>query len=221
MVLCAGCPQDTARIWPIPGQDRTQTHRQHSPDTRLLGKENGTLRRLRQRAGRTTQYLRQRRRRRCLRPNSLRRNTRRGGGRNQTSQTTVMGTAAFKPGQKTKIPSAPPPQQAQSKKQYQKGRKPKGPKRALSFAQAAKRKDWKEKYEEHRKSAHQRGYDQFWRAAREKFLQENPECEYCGTGANVVHHSVPHRGDMKLFWEKHLWVACCKTCHDRITRSGG
>jgi hypothetical protein len=32
--------------------------------------------------------------------------------------------------------------------------------------------------------------------------------------AVVVDHIVPHRGDMKLFWDSGNWQSLCKTCHD-------
>lgn len=42
--------------------------------------------------------------------------------------------------------------------------------------------------------------------------------------ATVVDHIVPHRGDMKLFWDRDNWQALCKACHDshkqRLEKSG-
>jgi len=41
------------------------------------------------------------------------------------------------------------------------------------------------------------------------------------TVATVVDHVVPHRGDMRSFWDhQHNWQALCKTCHDKKTRAG-
>ena len=33
--------------------------------------------------------------------------------------------------------------------------------------------------------------------------------------ATVVDHSVPHRGDMVLFWDSSLWQSLCATHHSR------
>jgi 5-methylcytosine-specific restriction protein A len=35
----------------------------------------------------------------------------------------------------------------------------------------------------------------------------------------VVDHKVPHRGDMKLFWDRNNWQSMAKECHDRKTAS--
>ena len=37
------------------------------------------------------------------------------------------------------------------------------------------------------------------------------------TQATVVDHIVPHRGDMRLFWDTKNWQAMAKSCHDRKT----
>lgn len=60
-----------------------------------------------------------------------------------------------------------------------------------------------------------------WRKARSGFLAENPLCRYCSqqgrtTAATVVDHVIPHRGDMRIFWDESLWQALCKRCHDSI-----
>lgn len=34
------------------------------------------------------------------------------------------------------------------------------------------------------------------------------------TAANVVHHKVPHRGDLALFFDPSNLEAVCKPCHD-------
>lgn len=56
------------------------------------------------------------------------------------------------------------------------------------------------------------------------FLAEHPvcECEECKVAdipriANVVDHIIPHRGNMKLFWDTSNWQAMNKKCHDRKT----
>jgi 5-methylcytosine-specific restriction enzyme A len=50
----------------------------------------------------------------------------------------------------------------------------------------------------------------------------HPLCVQCETEgattlATVVDHKVPHRGDMKLFWNMANWQAMCKTHHDSKT----
>lgn len=80
-----------------------------------------------------------------------------------------------------------------------------------------------------RKSSSERGYGYKWQQAREGFLQNHPLCadhEKRGyvVEADVVDHIKPHRGDMKLFWDKSNWQSLCKQCHDshkqRLEKSG-
>jgi len=64
----------------------------------------------------------------------------------------------------------------------------------------------------------QRGYGYRWQKARLSHLAKFPLCWYCEqegrvTAANVVDHSVPHRGDQKIFWDKALWRSSCLPCH--------
>ncbi len=75
-----------------------------------------------------------------------------------------------------------------------------------------------------RKSAHKRGYTKKWQRASKAFLRANPlcQCEECKASgrvvaATVVDHIVPHRGDMKLFWDRSNWQAMSKKHHDRKT----
>lgn len=68
-------------------------------------------------------------------------------------------------------------------------------------------------------TAAQRGYGHKWRQARAGYLAKHPFCVFCerdgrATAASVVDHSIPHRGDMVLFWRSEHWVALCKPCHD-------
>jgi 5-methylcytosine-specific restriction protein A len=73
-----------------------------------------------------------------------------------------------------------------------------------------------------RPNAAARGYDGKWRKAREGYLAKHPLCRICKelgrvVAATVVDHIIPHRGDMKLFWDKANWQPLCKCCHDRKT----
>lgn len=82
--------------------------------------------------------------------------------------------------------------------------------------------------ERRRKSSTERGYDSRWRRYRTVFLKKNPLCVSCQeegiiTPATVVDHIVPHKGDMKLFWDTSNHQALCKRCHDikTATEDGG
>jgi len=80
-------------------------------------------------------------------------------------------------------------------------------------------------------SSSERGYTYAWSKARAAYLREHPLCTMCAdmrpprvTAANVVDHSVPHRGDMAIFWDRSLWQALCKSHHDsdaQIRDNGG
>ena len=83
------------------------------------------------------------------------------------------------------------------------------------------------KYE--RGSSAQRGYGYKWQKAREAYLKKHPLCaEHERRGiveiATVVDHKIPHKNDMKLFWDSSNWQSLCKLCHDswkqRLEKSG-
>jgi len=76
--------------------------------------------------------------------------------------------------------------------------------------------------DEQRGTAAARGYDAKWKAARDAFLRLHPLCTHClakgiTEPSTVVDHVIPHRGDMRLFWDRSNWQALCKTCHDTKT----
>ncbi|MEG0133395.1 MAG: HNH endonuclease signature motif containing protein [Clostridium sp.] len=83
----------------------------------------------------------------------------------------------------------------------------------------------KQKYKEtdrRRGSSYARGYTDKWRAYRLKFLRINPICVRClaegrYVPGTIVDHIVPHKGDMKLFWDKNNHQALCKMHHDAKT----
>jgi 5-methylcytosine-specific restriction protein A len=73
--------------------------------------------------------------------------------------------------------------------------------------------------------ATQRGYGYRWQRERAAYLARNPLCVTCLAAgltvlASVVDHHVPHRGDMRLFWDVTNWQSLCKRCHDRKTARG-
>lgn len=77
---------------------------------------------------------------------------------------------------------------------------------------------------ERRGTAASRGYGYRWQKARLAYLKRHPlcECPQCKAEellrpATVVDHIVPHKGDMKVFWDSSNWQAMCKECHDRKT----
>ena len=75
---------------------------------------------------------------------------------------------------------------------------------------------------EDRPGASGRGYGFKWQKASRRFLEEHPLCVRCMergvyTKAEVVDHIVPHRGDMKLFWDRSNWRALCHRHHSEKT----
>jgi 5-methylcytosine-specific restriction protein A len=92
------------------------------------------------------------------------------------------------------------------------------------YCQAHKR-EVKQQVEQRRESSTKRGYGYKWQQAREQFLREHPlcECPDCLAGqkrtiaSSVVDHKIPHKGDMKLFWDRSNWQAMSKRCHDSKT----
>lgn len=59
-----------------------------------------------------------------------------------------------------------------------------------------------------------------WQELRAWHLRQEPLCRFCmdfdgiATGAEVVDHIKPHRGNDKLFWDSKNLQSLCKKCHD-------
>ena len=53
-----------------------------------------------------------------------------------------------------------------------------------------------------------------WRQASAYWLKVHPVCEVCGRPAQVVDHIIPHKGNVRMFWDKGNWQSLCKHCHD-------
>lgn len=75
---------------------------------------------------------------------------------------------------------------------------------------------------ENRPNANQRGYTYKWQKASKVFLSQNPLCRQCEKEgrivvASVVDHIKPHKGNMKLFWDRDNWQPLCVNCHNRKT----
>lgn len=71
----------------------------------------------------------------------------------------------------------------------------------------------------------QRLYSTAWKKRRLNHLAKHPWCEEClskgiYTEATDVHHVIPHRGDVKIFWSSPL-QSLCHACHSRITAAEG
>ena len=73
-----------------------------------------------------------------------------------------------------------------------------------------------QRHDRTRPSAAARLYGREWRKARAEFLQRHPYCMHngCDRPATVVHHTIPHKGNPRLFWNRALWLPVCKPCHD-------
>jgi len=83
----------------------------------------------------------------------------------------------------------------------------------------ARDKARKARFDEQRPSARARGYDTKWDKARKTYLVAHPRCARCGAPATVVDHVTPHRGDMKLFWQRSNWQPLCTRCHSSTKQS--
>jgi 5-methylcytosine-specific restriction protein A len=62
-------------------------------------------------------------------------------------------------------------------------------------------------WDDRRGTAASRGYDSKWAKARKAYLVKHPLCRECErkgrvSAATMVDHIIPHRGDMKLFWDR-------------------
>jgi len=71
---------------------------------------------------------------------------------------------------------------------------------------------------ERRPSARQRGYTTKWEKESKAFLAlpENRLCACgCGRPADMVDHREPHKGDMRLFWDRSNWQPMNRRCNSR------
>ncbi len=88
------------------------------------------------------------------------------------------------------------------------------------------RRDSVKRYDRERGSASARGYGRRWQKARRIWLARYPLCaEHLRQGetapAEVVDHIVPHKGNMKAFWDQSNWQSLCTTCHNAKTAKEG
>lgn len=83
----------------------------------------------------------------------------------------------------------------------------------------ARDRERKARFDEQRPSARERGYSTAWDKARAAFLAKHPKCVKCGEPATVVDHITPHRGYMRLFWDRKNWAPLCAHCHNSTKQS--
>ena len=73
-----------------------------------------------------------------------------------------------------------------------------------------------------RPSARQRGYTVRWEKAARRFLKRHPTCAQFGKDAKCigiakcVDHIIPHKGDLRLFWDKRNWQGLCVGCQRAV-----
>lgn len=92
------------------------------------------------------------------------------------------------------------------------------------------KKEVNKQYDKQRGTRTARGYNNDWLRAREAWLNIHPLCECCKaygcqccadgsgvTAGKVVDHIIPHKGDMKLFWDRSNWQSLCVPCHNSKT----
>lgn len=84
---------------------------------------------------------------------------------------------------------------------------------------------WRKESDERRGTAAQRGYGYRWQKSSAAYLVKHELCaahEKKGerVPAMVVDHVIPHRGDMKLFWDPKNWQGLCYACHNEKTARG-
>lgn len=75
----------------------------------------------------------------------------------------------------------------------------------------------RQRTEDTRPSAAERGYDQKWRRTRAAFLKKHPTCVGCGGDASEVDHIVPLKDGGTNEWSN--LQAMCKSCHSNKTNT--
>ena len=82
--------------------------------------------------------------------------------------------------------------------------------------QRQRKQEAKARSDSRRPSANDRGYTNEWRREAKAYLALNPRCQHpgCNAYATVVDHRTPHRGDMRLFWDRANWQGLCARHHN-------
>jgi len=74
------------------------------------------------------------------------------------------------------------------------------------------------------KEPHNKLYDsRRWRKIRDIVLNEEPLCRLClksnkETPSTVIDHCIPHKNDLKLFYDRENLQGICASCHSGIKR---
>jgi len=87
-------------------------------------------------------------------------------------------------------------------------------------------------YQNNRNKDWQHLYGSKWQKARWYYLRKHPLCEECLRNdittplidkkyQGVVDHIVPHKGNVKLFWDRNNWQSLCTSCHNKKTAKEG
>ena len=85
----------------------------------------------------------------------------------------------------------------------------------------------KREYQSNRNKSWQHLYGAKWRKAREFYLIKHPFCVECEKDsgrlvrADVLDHIVPHKGDVKKFWDRSNWQGLCTRHHNKKTANEG
>ncbi|NTI41601.1 HNH endonuclease signature motif containing protein [Rhizobium rhizogenes] len=77
----------------------------------------------------------------------------------------------------------------------------------------------KARFDKKRPSARQRGYTAEWERESRIFLTSHPVCRRCSAPATTVDHIKPHKGDMRLFWDRNNWQPLCSHHHNSAKQS--
>ncbi|ORE90148.1 HNH endonuclease [Aurantimonas sp. 22II-16-19i] len=83
----------------------------------------------------------------------------------------------------------------------------------LCACQTKRARERKARFDARRPSSSERGYDRAWQRASAEYRRANPTCRRCGAPATLVDHIEPHRGNMRLFWNRANWQPLCTACH--------
>jgi 5-methylcytosine-specific restriction protein A len=79
-------------------------------------------------------------------------------------------------------------------------------------------------YDARRGTAAQRGYGGKWVAAIRVFKADHPLCLGCQAVdryrvVTTVDHTIPHKGDLKLFWNRNNWQPSCGWHHNVVKQA--
>ena len=88
-------------------------------------------------------------------------------------------------------------------------------------ARKAEARQREQAFDGRRGSSSERGYNHRWAKAADGHRRHHPLCVGCEAvgwvaAAELVDHTVPHRGDTVLFWDKTNWQSSCRPHHDVV-----